>query len=269
MESKFVALADACKEAKWLINLIIEISLWSKLISLISIRCDNDATLAKAYSQMYNGKSRHLGVKHIMIRELIMNGVVSIEFVSEQVGLAARKNGQSRSHLEEYIELEAKKARRHDRTFNWETATYGKVSYFGDFNYLKYFESEFLAIVYNDALTFGPEISSEPKVSPLKDDRIDFRISFDESNDEDYIVMYDKDSFSYKLISANNFKTDSEKDIDKVNLPRSDVIVQRLGDDIDANVDTESHEFNKDFKTNHDIYHESFNMKENFIIIKV
>ncbi|GKB12328.1 hypothetical protein Tco_0846251 [Tanacetum coccineum] len=40
------------------------------------------ATLAKAYSQMYNRKSRHLGVRHSMIRELITNGVVSIEFVS-------------------------------------------------------------------------------------------------------------------------------------------------------------------------------------------
>ncbi|GJV63736.1 zinc finger, CCHC-type containing protein [Tanacetum coccineum] len=46
------------------------------------------ATLAKAYSQMYNGKSRHLGVRHSMIRELITNGVVSIEFVRSQQNLA-------------------------------------------------------------------------------------------------------------------------------------------------------------------------------------
>nr|GEX86362.1 zinc finger, CCHC-type [Tanacetum cinerariifolium] len=42
--------------------------------SWISNTKDNSsATLAKAYSQMYNGKSRHLGVRHSMIRELIMN----------------------------------------------------------------------------------------------------------------------------------------------------------------------------------------------------
>ncbi|GKA88615.1 zinc finger, CCHC-type containing protein [Tanacetum coccineum] len=45
------------------------------------------ATLAKAYSQMYNGKSRHLGVRHSMIRELITHGVVSIEFVRSQQNL--------------------------------------------------------------------------------------------------------------------------------------------------------------------------------------
>ncbi|GKA04652.1 zinc finger, CCHC-type containing protein [Tanacetum coccineum] len=64
IESEFVALVAAGKEAE----------------------CT--ATLAKAYSQMYNGKSRHLGVRHSMIRELITNGVVSIEFVRSQKNLA-------------------------------------------------------------------------------------------------------------------------------------------------------------------------------------
>ncbi|GJW48986.1 zinc finger, CCHC-type containing protein [Tanacetum coccineum] len=81
MKYKYVALAAAGKEAEWLRNLILEIPLWSKPITSISICCDSVATLAKAYSQMYNGKSRHLGVRHSMIRELITNGVVSIDFV--------------------------------------------------------------------------------------------------------------------------------------------------------------------------------------------
>ncbi|GJX91462.1 putative reverse transcriptase domain-containing protein [Tanacetum coccineum] len=74
MESKFMALAAADKEAEWLRNMILEIPLWSKPITPIFIRCDSAATLAKAYSQMYNEKSRHLGVRHSMIRELITNG---------------------------------------------------------------------------------------------------------------------------------------------------------------------------------------------------
>ncbi|GJT56826.1 hypothetical protein Tco_0991880 [Tanacetum coccineum] len=54
IESEFVALAAAGKEAEWLKNLLLEIPLWSKPIASISIRCDSAATLAKAYSQMYN-----------------------------------------------------------------------------------------------------------------------------------------------------------------------------------------------------------------------
>nr|GEU40630.1 zinc finger, CCHC-type [Tanacetum cinerariifolium] len=74
----------AGKEAEWLKNLIFVIPLWSKPIAPIHIRCDSAATLAKAYSQMYNGRSKHLGVRHSMILELITNGVIPIEFVRSQ-----------------------------------------------------------------------------------------------------------------------------------------------------------------------------------------
>nr|GEW81245.1 hypothetical protein [Tanacetum cinerariifolium] len=43
------------------------------------------ATLAKAYSQMYNGKSRNLGVRHSMIRELIMNAVRAESHVLQNI----------------------------------------------------------------------------------------------------------------------------------------------------------------------------------------
>nr|GFB48066.1 zinc finger, CCHC-type [Tanacetum cinerariifolium] len=73
MEFEFVALAAASKEAE---------------IAPISIRCDNAPTMARAYSQIYNEKSRHLVVRHSMVRELIRNGVISIEFVRTQHNLA-------------------------------------------------------------------------------------------------------------------------------------------------------------------------------------
>ncbi|GJR91697.1 zinc finger, CCHC-type containing protein [Tanacetum coccineum] len=88
MESEFVALAAAGKEAEWLRNLIHEIPIWPKPIAPISIRCDSAPTMAKAYSQIYNGKSRYLGVRHSMVRELIRIGMISIEFVRMQHNLA-------------------------------------------------------------------------------------------------------------------------------------------------------------------------------------
>ncbi|GJX36181.1 zinc finger, CCHC-type containing protein [Tanacetum coccineum] len=98
-DSSSTTLAAGGKETEWLRNLIHEIPIWPKPIASISIHCDSAATLAKAYSQMYNGKSRHLGViflgkgrhlgvRHSMIKELIMNGVISIEFVRSQQNLA-------------------------------------------------------------------------------------------------------------------------------------------------------------------------------------
>ncbi|GKC09917.1 hypothetical protein Tco_1001527, partial [Tanacetum coccineum] len=47
-------------------------------------------------------------------------------------------------------------------------------------------ETEFPAIVFNDTLTSEATLSCEPTVSSLNDNKIDFRISFDESDDEDY-----------------------------------------------------------------------------------
>ncbi|GJX34348.1 hypothetical protein Tco_0245905 [Tanacetum coccineum] len=73
-------------------------------------------------------------------------------------------------------------------------------------------ETEFPAIAFNDTLMFEPSVSS-------LNNEIDFRISFDESDDEDYTVIYDKNSFSFKIISVNDLKTDSENDNDKVNMP--------------------------------------------------
>ncbi|GKD83984.1 hypothetical protein Tco_1350823, partial [Tanacetum coccineum] len=67
--------------------------------------------------------------------------------------------------MEEYIKLEEEKAHRHGLVFNWQTATY--------------------AIVFNDTLISEATLSCEPKVSSLNNDEIDFRISFDESDDED------------------------------------------------------------------------------------
>ncbi|GJZ94301.1 zinc finger, CCHC-type containing protein [Tanacetum coccineum] len=88
MHHWFVALAAGGKEGEWLRNLIHKIPIWPKPKAPISIHCDSAATLAKAYSQIYNGKSRHLGVGHSMIRELITNGMISIEFVRSQHNLA-------------------------------------------------------------------------------------------------------------------------------------------------------------------------------------
>nr|GEY72456.1 hypothetical protein [Tanacetum cinerariifolium] len=45
--------------------------------------------------------------------------------------------------------------------------------------------------------------------------------------------------------------------------------VCRRDSGIDGNIDTQSHEFNKDFKTNHDILRESTNMEDYLIIVKV
>ncbi|GJS03214.1 hypothetical protein Tco_0319722 [Tanacetum coccineum] len=63
---------------------------------------------------------------------------------------------------------------------------YGKIWYDEDVHDLKSVETEFPAIVFNDELSSEKTLSCEPTVSSLNNNEIDFRISFDESDDEDY-----------------------------------------------------------------------------------
>ncbi|GKD74310.1 hypothetical protein Tco_1332592, partial [Tanacetum coccineum] len=121
--------------------------------------------------------------------------------------------------MEEYIMLEKEKARRRGKVYNWETATYGKIWDNEDVHDLGFVETEFPAIGFNDNLTSNETLSCEPTVSSLNNNKIDFRISFDEFDDEDYTVTYDKNSFSYKIVYVNDLKMDSENDNDKGNMP--------------------------------------------------
>ena len=81
MESEFVALTKTGKEAEWLRDFLLEISLISKSVSSILIHCDSQATLARAYSDIYNGKSRHISLRHDYVRKLIKDGIISLTFV--------------------------------------------------------------------------------------------------------------------------------------------------------------------------------------------
>ena len=57
-------------------------------MSPISIHGDSQSILSRAYSQVYNGKSRHIGMRHIKVRGLIIDGVVNIVYVKSAENLA-------------------------------------------------------------------------------------------------------------------------------------------------------------------------------------
>ncbi|GJT57899.1 hypothetical protein Tco_0992953 [Tanacetum coccineum] len=121
--------------------------------------------------------------------------------------------------MEEYIRLEEEKAQKRGKVFNWETTKYGKIWYDEEVHDLISVETEFLDIVFSDNLSSNETLSCEPTISSLNNNEIDFQISFDKFDDEDYTIVFDKNSFSYKIISTYDLKTDSENDNEKVNMP--------------------------------------------------
>ncbi|GJR19019.1 hypothetical protein Tco_0967546 [Tanacetum coccineum] len=105
---------------------------------------------------------------------------------------------------------------KHGKVFNWETAKYDKIWYDEDVHDLKYVETEFSAIVFNDTLTSEVTLSCEPTVSPLNDDEIVFRVSFDDSDDEDYTDKINMPSFPSPEPTVNYFSDfDFLKDFEK------------------------------------------------------
>jgi hypothetical protein len=65
-----------------------DIELWSQPMPAISIYCDSQATMFKAYSKIYNGKFRHISLKYEYVRQLIEDGVISIVYVKSSSNLA-------------------------------------------------------------------------------------------------------------------------------------------------------------------------------------
>jgi len=81
MESEFIPLDKAGEEAKWLRQILEDIPLWPKPVPAICIHCDK-AVISKALNFVYNSKFRHIYRRHNTVRQLLSNGVISIDFVS-------------------------------------------------------------------------------------------------------------------------------------------------------------------------------------------
>ena len=88
MESELVALEKAEFKSEWLRSLLIDIPLYTNSIASICMHCDCQAVIARAKNKIYNGKSRHIQWRHNIVRQLIDNGVMSLDFVRPERNLA-------------------------------------------------------------------------------------------------------------------------------------------------------------------------------------
>jgi hypothetical protein len=78
MESELVALGAAGKEAEWLRNFLIDLPIWPSPMPPISLHCDSQATSSRVYSKSYNGKSRHINLRHNTVRQLLEEDMLEI-----------------------------------------------------------------------------------------------------------------------------------------------------------------------------------------------
>ncbi|GKB60349.1 hypothetical protein Tco_0916535 [Tanacetum coccineum] len=133
-----------------------------------------------------------------------------------------------------------------------------------------------LAIVFNDTLTSEATLSCEPMVSSLNNNKIDFRILFDEFDDKDCTlpqhidefnlkdetslsecdeeeqnVLNFNDLFPFNVLYLDDLKLDKDNDDDKIDIEHSlgDLSVKPLPDVINTDVGAFAHGSNKLLKT--------------------
>ena len=88
MESEFIALDKASEEAEWLHHFLEDIPIWPQPVFAICIHCNSQSTIGRAQSHIYNGKSRHIRRRHNTVRQLLSNGVMTIEYIRSKENIA-------------------------------------------------------------------------------------------------------------------------------------------------------------------------------------
>ena len=75
------------KGVEWLKYILYDIELWSQSMTTILIFCDSKSTISRAYNNVYNEKSRHISLRHELMRQLIGDGISTITYVKSKGNL--------------------------------------------------------------------------------------------------------------------------------------------------------------------------------------
>ena len=105
VEAEYIAVAKAGRETVWLRGLLAEIG--CKETSATMIHCNNQGAIRLAFNPATHQRTKHIDIKHHVIRELIDGNVVSLEYVptkSQQADMLTKSLPGPR-HSENAVEL--------------------------------------------------------------------------------------------------------------------------------------------------------------------
>ena len=88
MKAEFIALEKTSSMVEWLRNFLADIPLWKRPSLSMSMRCDSQATIAKDKSKIFNGKNKHIRLRHNIVQKLLETRVIFLEFVRLELNLA-------------------------------------------------------------------------------------------------------------------------------------------------------------------------------------
>ncbi|GKC58710.1 hypothetical protein Tco_1086308 [Tanacetum coccineum] len=129
--------------------------------------------------------------------------------------------------MEEYIRIEEEKARRR---------AYSQC--FDDLYFLKDFENEFPAIVYNDAQRSKSNLLTEPILNPQYIDEFNLKdeTSLSEYDEDEQNVICFNDLFPFNVIYPDELKANTDNDKVDIEHSSGDLPVKPLPDVINTDV---------------------------------
>src|SRR5450759_4598828 len=75
MEAKYVATAEAAKEAIWLDRLVTEMGLTHDIVNL---HCDNQSALHLAVNQVMNSRMKHIDIMYHFLRHVVSDRMIEL-----------------------------------------------------------------------------------------------------------------------------------------------------------------------------------------------
>ncbi|GJR96770.1 reverse transcriptase domain-containing protein [Tanacetum coccineum] len=201
----------------------------------------------RSYTWMIKARTKLSKLDRFLISEDVLEALLDIRITalgwlgSDHNPVTLHETEDRDMTMEEYIQYETEKALRNGKVYNWETATYGKIWYDEDVHYLRFFKTEFPAIIYNDALTSELEFSSKPIVNPQHVNEVNLKnkTSLSEYYDKEYNVISYNNLFPFNIFSIIDSKLDSNNDDGKIDIKQSsrDTSIKPLPNVISIDVD--------------------------------
>ena len=78
-EAEYMAVAEASKELVWLKTFLEELG---KKQADYSLHCDNESGVKLAKNPVYNGKTKHIGMRYHFVRGLMSDGTMNLMNIS-------------------------------------------------------------------------------------------------------------------------------------------------------------------------------------------
>lgn len=85
-EAELVSASEACREATWLCKLLNDMGMQE--ILPVQIKEDNQGCIKLMQSEGYNARTKHIDVKYYHVRDLVMQGIIKINYCPTQMMIA-------------------------------------------------------------------------------------------------------------------------------------------------------------------------------------